>query len=123
MKRHVQTSILLALLAAGIVLTAVVALTAMRAYLWGQEQHYFGEVIRMTDSGVVISDPLLGERFVIIDATTVIRRGRDSAQRLQVGDRLIVFSTDEEIAVHATFIRVVSDGKQLPLPLQQRLKQ
>jgi len=77
-----------------------------------QGSQYFGQIVRITDSGFVISDAKAKERIIDIDQKTAIRRGRQpQGGGLQVGERVIVVGKIGAGGhVHASLIRIVEDG-------------
>ena len=91
-----------------VVLTVVVALTMH--WRWQQGQ-YFGEIVRISESELVIRDARVGEFPVHVSEETRIRRGSKNDQAvLTVGERVIVFGETRGDIVEATLIRVVRDS-------------
>lgn len=100
----------------GILVVGGLVFLGARSYGRWQRTHYFGEVVRMVNGSIVISDIEVGERLVDLDERTVIRRGRQiQPTGLQVGDLVIVVG-DKKADGHigAFMIRIVEDKKRGP---------
>lgn len=102
-------------------LVALSTLLALNAYLrWHQDQ-YFGEIIRISASELVLLDMRVGERVFHITPETRIRRGGGREQAtLTEGERIIVFGEERERMIEATLIRVVDDDDWNLPPLPDR---
>ncbi|MEK7649875.1 MAG: DUF5666 domain-containing protein [Patescibacteria group bacterium] len=90
----------------------ILLLMGVHNYLRWQGSQYFGEVLRMTEGGFVVSDIKVGERTIDVGQETVVRRGRqEQDDGLQVGDRvMIVGESTPSGHIRAGLIRIIEDG-------------
>ncbi|OGI21506.1 MAG: hypothetical protein A2808_00495 [Candidatus Moranbacteria bacterium RIFCSPHIGHO2_01_FULL_55_24] len=84
------------------------------SYLRWQGNHYFGEVIQITESGFVLSDAKAHERIIDTDKQTVVKEGvRTQQDGLQIGDQVIVVGEEKATGhIKAVLIRIIEDRKE-----------
>ncbi|OGZ45789.1 MAG: hypothetical protein A3C84_00765 [Candidatus Ryanbacteria bacterium RIFCSPHIGHO2_02_FULL_48_12] len=102
----------------GILLAIVLSLMGVRGYMRWEDRQYFGEIIRITDMGFVITDSIVKERIIDVSDQTVVKKGPHTEQDgFHVGDHVIIVgeaSTDGH--VQATLVRIVENNQDIILP-------
>lgn len=89
---------------------ALIAFASANMYARWQQDQYFGEILRISGSELVLRDRRVGERSVHFSPETRIRRGAEKGQAvLTEGERVIVFGNERAGVIEATLIRVVGD--------------
>ena len=99
----------------GVLLASGLFFMGVRSYMrWQEEQHYFGEIVRLTDGGFVISDAKSKESIIDLGEQTMVRLGTRILQNgLQVGDHVIVIGKrSADGHVKAALIRIVENTKK-----------
>lgn len=94
----------------------VILVGGLRSYIRWTEIQYFGEIIEIKDGDFLIKTGEDGEKLILTNQHTDIRRGRLLEEKLQIGDYVIVVgSVNQDGFVEARVIRVVNPPRGISL--------
>lgn len=99
------------------VFAVIILIGGLRSYLRWTEVQYFGEIIEVKDGSFLIKTGEDGERLILMNQSTNLRRGREFLEeKLQIGDYVIIVgSPNQDGSVEARVIRLVKPPRGAPL--------
>ncbi len=95
------------------VLLAVVGVSVYAQIKW-RAPHYFGSVVSVSDTALVIADPKDGTVTVRLTEDTLIKRGTETLSAVPPGETVVVFAKRTDTDPEAVLVRVVDDAPPRP---------